>query len=41
MRILGEAIALVILYVTIMSVFFVFTGEPDLWDKYHTYLMGV
>jgi hypothetical protein len=39
MKELGETLAVAVLVMLIMGLFFLFKGDPDLWDKLHALAM--
>lgn len=40
MNYLFRAIAVILMWIAFFSLFFVFSGEPDLWDKLHDLAMS-
>lgn len=40
MKELGQAIGSILWILLILALVFVFYGEPDVWDKWHTMAMG-
>jgi len=40
MKTLLETLSEILFYAFILALFFVFDGEPDLWDKLHDQAMG-
>lgn len=40
MRYFLNVLGVVLWFATVLALFFIFTGEPDLWDKWHNQAMG-
>jgi hypothetical protein len=40
MKALGETVSLLLMWSFVGFLIFVFTGKPDLWDKWHAQAMG-